>query len=271
MFTTGAKWFFGITIYALLAALVYGLGSGSGLMGVLSLGAKGGAGELAGLTVLVSLSAAAAFVGAVVLSYRDADAEAIRRSLHTEAVPAATPPATPSYWPVVAAFGVALVVLGVVEGAALVAVGLIVVAAALIEWMVQAWSDRATGDPEANRQIRNRIMYPLEIPIGAAVAVGAIILLLSRVLLSLPASGSTTIAIIVAAVLLVGCFLVAARPRISKGLVTGLIVVGALAVLIGGVVAVASGEREFEIHEEEELEEGLPAHGAGGWDSGVRW
>jgi hypothetical protein len=254
MFTTGAKWFFGITVYALVAALVYGLGSGSGLMGVLSVGVKGGAGELAGLTVLVSLSAAAAFTGAVVLAYRDADVEEIRASLATEVVPASTPPASPSYWPVVGAFGAALVVLGVVVGAGLVALGLFVVAVALVEWMVQAWSDRATGDAEANRQIRNRIMYPLEIPVGGAVIVGAIIFLLSRVLLTLPASGSTTIAIIVAAVVLVACFLVAARPKISKGLITGLIVVGAVAVLVGGVAAVASGEREFEIHEEEQEE-----------------
>ncbi|MGH9117683.1 MAG: hypothetical protein ACRD0A_07340 [Acidimicrobiales bacterium] len=261
MFTTGAKWFFGVTIYGLLAAMVYGLGTGSGLMGVITLGIKGGAGELAGLTVLVSLSGAAALIGAVVLAYRDADAAEIRAALDTETLPAAGPPATPSFWPVIAAFGAALVVLGLVVGAGLVAVGLFVVGAALVEWMVQAWADRATGDPEANRQIRNRIMYPLEIPIGAAAAVGAVVFLLSRVLLALPQSGSTTIAIAVAAVLLVVCFLVAARPRITKGLVAGLIVVGAVAVLVGGVFAVASGEREFEIHEEEPEE--------GRWDRGA--
>ena len=263
MFTTGAKWFFGVTIYALLAAFVYGLGSGAGLMGALTLGLKGGAGELAGLTALVSLSAAAALIGGVVLAYRDADAAEVRAWLHTEAVPAAGPPASPSYWPLIAAFGAALVVLGLVAGAGLVAVGLFVVAASIVEWTVQAWADRATGDPEANRQIRNRIMYPLEIPIGAAVTIGAVVFLLSRVLLALPQSGSTTIAIIVAAVLLVACFFVAARPSITKGLITGLIVVGAVAVLVGGVFAVASGEREFEIHEEEpELEEGLWHPGA---------
>jgi hypothetical protein len=260
MITTGAKWFFGITIYAMAAAFVYGLGSGSGLMGVLSLGLKGGAGELAGLFVLVSLAGAAAFVGALVLYYRDAEAEEIRASLHVDVLPVASPPASPSYWPAIAAFGTALVVLGVVVGAGLVAVGLFVVAASVIEWMVQSWSDRATGDPEANRQIRNRIMYPLEIPIGAAAMVGAIIFLLSRVMLTLSASGAVIIAIVVAAVMLVAFFLIAARPQISKGLIVGLIVVGAAAVLVGGVAAVASGEREFEIHEEEEegeLEEGL--------------
>src|SRR6266508_4776482 len=131
MFTTGAKWFFGVTGFALLAALVYGLGSGSGLMGVLTLGLKGGAGELAGLTRLGSLSAASALVGTVVLAYRDADAEDIRVRLDTDVVPAAGPPATPGYWPVVAAFGAAVVLLGLVVGAGLVALGFFVVGAAL--------------------------------------------------------------------------------------------------------------------------------------------
>jgi hypothetical protein len=252
MFTTGAKWFFGVTIFGLLAGVVYGLGSGSGLMGVLTLGLKGGAGELAGLVVLMSLAAASALVGSIVLAYRDADAEEIRARLHTEVVPPATPPATPSYWPVVGAFGAALVVLGVVVGAGLVTLGLFVMAIALVEWMVQAWSDRATGDPEANRQIRNRIMYPLEIPLGGLLIVGTIIFLLSRVLLTLPEQGSTTIAIVIAAVVLAVCFFVAARPHITKGLIVGLIALGAVVVLISGVIAAARGEREFETHETEE-------------------
>ena len=266
MFTTGAKWFFGLTVFGLLAAVVYALGSGSGLMGALSLGLKGAAGELAGLTVLVSLSAAAALIGGVVLAYRDADVEEIRASLGMDAVPAATPPAAPSVWPLVAAFGAALVVLGLIIGAGVVALGFFVIGAAVVEWMVQAWAERATGDPEANRQIRDRLLYPLEVPIGAAVAVGVIIFFLSRVLLTLPQTGSTIIAIVIAAVVLAVCFVVAARPRITKGLVAGLLVVGALAVLVAGVIAVASGEREFEHHGEEgeEVEEGA------GWDPAGR-
>ena len=39
----------------------------------------------------------------------------------------------------------------------------------LLEWMVSAWADRASGDEAANRRIRNRIMYPLEIPVFGAI------------------------------------------------------------------------------------------------------
>jgi hypothetical protein len=253
MFTTGAKWFFGLTTFALAAAFVYGLGSGGGLLGVLTLGLKGAAGELAGLTVLMSLAGASTLVGGAVLGFRDADAEAIMARLGTDEVPEVGPP-VPTYWPAVGAFGFCLVVLGLVVGAGLVAVGMFVVSAALIEWMVQAWADRATGDPEANRQIRNRIMYPLEIPIAGAVAIGAIVFLVSRILLSLPKMGSNVVAIAAAVIILAVGFLVAARPRITRGLITGLLVAGALLVLVAGVVAAASGEREFEPHEEEPAE-----------------
>jgi hypothetical protein len=252
MFTTGTKWFFGVTGFALVAAFVYGLGSGGGLLGVATLGLKGGAGELAGLTVIVSLAAASTLVGGVVLAFRDADADIVAERLGLDVVPAASPPAAPSYWPVVAAFGAALVVLGLVVGAGLVAIGGFVIGAALVEWMVQAWADRATGDPEANRQIRNRIMYPLEIPIAGAVAIGAVVFLLSRILLALPKVGSNAVAIGVAVVVLAAGFLIAARPKISRGLIRAVLVIAALAVLIAGVVAAAQGEREFEPHTEEE-------------------
>jgi hypothetical protein len=252
MITTGAKWFFGVTGFALVAAFVYGLGSGGGLLGVVSLGLKGGAGELAGLSVLVSLAAASTLVGGVVIAFRDADADVVAKDLGVEVVPAASPPAGPSYWPVVAAFGSALVVLGLVVGAGVVAVGGFVILAALVEWMVQAWADRATGDPEANRQIRNRIMYPLEIPIAGAVAIGAVVFLLSRVLLALPKMGSNAVAIGIAVVVLTAGFLIAARPKITRGLITAVLVVGAVAVLVAGVVAAAEGEREIEPHTEEE-------------------
>jgi hypothetical protein len=249
MFTTGAKWFFGLTVFALVAALVYGLGSGGGLLGVLTLGLTGGAGELAGLTVLMSLAGASTLVGGAILGFRDADAEVVMATIGADEVPEVNPP-VPSYWPAVGAFGFSLVVLGLVVGAGLVAVGMFVIAASLIEWMVQAWADRATGDPEANRQIRNRIMYPLEIPIAGAVAIGAVVFLLSRVLLSLPQVGSNAVAITVAVVVLAAGFLVAARRHIGRRLITALLVVGALAILVASVLAAAQGEREFE-HEEE--------------------
>ncbi len=263
MFTTGSKWFLGLTGFALVAAAAYGWGSGGGAMGVLTAGFRGGVGELAGFIVLLSVAAAAALVATVAIAFRDADSDVVRATIGAETVPPAAPPAPASHWPLVAAFGVALVILGLVVGAGLVAVGLFVVGAATIEWMVQAWADRATGDPEANRQIRNRFMYPLEIPIAGAAAIGAVVFLISRVLLALPKAGSNAVAIAAAALVLAVGFAVAARPRITRGLITALLVLGGLVVLVSGVVAAANGEREFHPHEEEPADEGI------GWGEGT--
>ena len=49
--------------------------------------------------------------------------------------------------------------------------GVIVGIVVLLEWMVSAWSERATGDPEVNRRIRNRVMNPIEIPLFGAIGV----------------------------------------------------------------------------------------------------
>ena len=87
MFTTGAKYFFGVTLFGLVAALVYGFGSGGGLLGVLTLGLRGGAGELFGMVVLASVAASALFLGLVIIAFRDADAEALAAYAHTDVVP----------------------------------------------------------------------------------------------------------------------------------------------------------------------------------------
>ena len=59
--------------------------------------------------------------------------------------------------------------IGLVTHAAIFVIGLILAGVVIFEWMISAWADRATGDAAANRALRNRIMYPVEIPVlGAA-------------------------------------------------------------------------------------------------------
>ena len=55
------------------------------------------------------------------------------------------------------AFGAGLVVLGLVISNVLFMVGCFLLVGVLVEWMVLAWSDRATGDPEVNRRLRRRM------------------------------------------------------------------------------------------------------------------
>ena len=75
--------------------------------------------------------------------------------------------------------------------------------ARIIEWAVQAWADRATGDPEVNRTIRNRLMYPIEIPVGAVLRHRRLrATCMSRVLLATSKVGSAIVFGLVPAVIL---------------------------------------------------------------------
>ena len=68
--------------------------------------------------------------------------------------------------------------------------GLLGLTICLVEWSARAWADRATGDAEVNRSIRDRLMHPVETPIAAVLGIGLIVLAVSRILLALPKIGS---------------------------------------------------------------------------------
>jgi hypothetical protein len=176
-------------------------------------------------------------------------------------------PAATSYWPPVAAFGAALVVIGLVSDSLMFVLGLIVLGIVLVEWAVQAWADKATGDPETNRRIRNRLMNPIEYPAAGVLALAVLAVAFSRVFLTLSADAAVWVALAAAVVVVAGGFLVAARPKISPNVVVGLLVVGALIVIGIGIAGGVAGPREFHEHEEEgedggEGEGALPAPAA---------
>jgi hypothetical protein len=248
MITTGSKWYFGFGFLALVFAAAYGWTTGGNGLGPLSLGYKGGVGDHFGYGLLVAASAVSFFLGVVVTATRDAEAEAAAQVAGTETVPAVIPAGT-SYWPPIAAFGVALLVIGLVSEAVLVVFGLILMGIALVEWTVQAWADRATGDPETNRRIRNKLMNPIEFPLAGALALGVIAISLSRVFLHFTSDQTVLAGVVVTALIVIGAFTVASRPNISSNVVVGLVVAGAVAIIAVGVAGAVGGERE--VHEEE--------------------
>ena len=248
MITTGSKWYFGFGFLALVLAAAYGWTTGGNGLGPLSLGYKGGVGDHFGYGVLVAAAAVSFVLGVVVTATRDAEAESLAQVAGTETVPAVIPAGT-SYWPPIAAFGVALLVIGLVSEAVLVVFGLILMGIALVEWTVQAWADRATGDPETNRRIRNKVMNPIEFPLAGAIALGVIAISLSRIFLTLTADQTVLAGVIVTALIVVGAFWVASRPRISSNLVIGVVIAAAVAIIAVGIAGAVSGPRE--VHEEE--------------------
>jgi hypothetical protein len=250
MITTGTKWFFGLAFVTLVLAWAYGWTTGGNGLGPVTAGYKGGVGDHFGYGVLLSASAISLFLGLVSTAVRDADAEAVAQLAGADTVPAVTPVGT-SYWPAVAAFGVALTIVGLVTTAPAFVFGLITLGIVLVEWTVQAWADRATGDPAANRDIRNRLMNPVEIPAAGVLAVALVVVGFSRVFLSLSSENAVWVATGIAAVIfLVGVF-AASRPKLSSNIVVGFLMLCAVGVLVAGVIAAAVGEREFHEHGEE--------------------
>ena len=237
MFTTGSKLFFGYAALALGSALVFAIGSDQSW--------------LFGVFVLLSLAAATAFLGAIVVTFRDGQADTVA----VEAVSAADAEGTaggagvaPSPWPLVAAFGLGLIAVGVVTDSRYFVGGIIVLVAAIIEWMVAAWADRASADPEYNRALRARFMHPIEFPLAGLLVAGLVIYGFSRVMLTISRNGSF-IAFTGIGILVLGAgVLVALRPQLGRRAVGSILALGAAGMLVAGIVSAATGERDF--HEE---------------------
>lgn len=245
MITLGAKVYFGLSAFALVAAAVLGLASGGTLLGIVSFGWSGAVGDNLGYTVLLGTSAAAFFMGVVTTAFRDADASAVEEVAGTDTLPAALPPAHLSPWPVVAAFGVAAVVIGLVVDTVVTGVGVAVLIICAIEWCVTAWADQATGDPDTNLAIRTRIMQPVEVPAISVIAIIFFVFFASRLLLALTKWGSIAVFSAVAIAIFAAAALLAARPKVSRGVLTALLLLGGVTLLVGGVVGIGLGHREF--------------------------
>lgn len=261
MITKGSRFFFGFAALAYIGAIVYGLSTGGHVFGVFSLGYKEGVGEHLGYVVLLSVAAVSAGLGFVCLALRDADPEAEAQVIDLAHVPPADSINRTNFWPIVAAFSLGMVVVGLVVGSPLFVAGLIGLGIVVIEWAIRNWADRRTGDAEVNREIRNRIMLPIEIPVGALLCIGLLVGLVSRVLLATPKSGSTGVAIVVALLVLGVATLIATKPRLSANLISGLLLFGGIAVIAAGIVAASVGPREFEEHHVEEPYQQPPVGG----------
>ncbi len=248
MFTTGFKFFYGLGSALMAAAVVYGYTTGGDGLGPLVMGWEGGVGDHLGYGVLLTLGFVAMGIGLIMVAFRDADPAAQSHYLGVESVPSA-PLVTGNFWPVVGAFGVGGMVIGLVINTAVFITGLILCSAVAIEWMTTAWADRATGDPDANRELRNRVMAPIEVPALGATMVALVVLAMSRILLASSKNGAVVVAGVAAVLILGIAVLYATRPQLGRNVVAGLALALGVAILAGGIVAAAIGERSFEEHE----------------------
>lgn len=262
MFSPGFRLFFGLAVLATVGAIMYGITSDPGgsidylgfidaesWVGAFSMGWSGGIGDHVGYVVLSMFAVTALGLAIMLVAFRDADPDAVAE-LSGGQLPPAQGPTLPDYWPIIAAFGAGVIIVGLVTNAAIFVVGLLIVFAAGFEWMMACWADRATGDPVANRQLRDRIMKPVEVPVLGAVGIAVLVLAFSRVFLAVSKEWAVWAATAMAAVVFLGAIAMALVEKPNKNLVAGVLSLGAIAALAGGVVSAVAGERDFEHHEE---------------------
>lgn len=231
MFTTGGKLFFALGALAVLMAVVYSLTTDA-LYGSIAWGTFA--------TVFV-------FLGGFLVFLRDADVPIPVVADGDAVAPAAAsaPPASASVWPLAGGVSAATLALGLVTDSRFFLLGVVLGICTVIEWMVQAWSDRASADPDYNATIRGGTLHAVEFPVLGAAAVGVVVLGFSRVMLALPSEASIVAFVAIAALILAVAALVASRPRFSPNLVAALLVLGAIGIVTGGIIGAASGAREF--------------------------
>lgn len=233
MITTGSKLLVGAAAAAWAFAVVYGIAQEG------TLGSLGLISAAVGLTLLAAIN----------LFVRDSNVSATDDASFSSSA-AAQATARPSLWPLLTAIGATAMTLGLVTLPAIFVVGLLALIAGAFEWLVTGWSERASGDAEFNGQARNVLADPLELPVAGLVAAAIVAYAFSRVMLGLPSKSSTVVAFsVVAALVLVVGSLIGLRPGISRATLTGVLSVGAVALIAGGTVAGLNGEREIHPHE----------------------
>ena len=266
MFTPGFKLFFGIAGFLFLGALIFGMSSSlqvegtspsdqlsshgiiQTVTGPVTLGWKGPVGNHLGYSVLLGAAAIAGFVAIVLVAFRDADPEAEAQLLQVETVPLTKAPSGTNFAPIVASFSLGIIALGWVMDSVLFYAGIALLVITIGTWTVRAWAERATGDDEVNRQIYARLIDPLRVPVVGALLVAFVVLGLSRLLLAVPKTWSAIIFGGAALLFGLGAYAIYLSPRRAKPLATGLLVLGAFAILGGAIFGIVKGERP--IHHE---------------------
>jgi len=267
MITTASKFLYGLALAAFVAAYTYGVATGSGpvstetdfglptlnldrFVGPLILGYKGGVGDHLGYTILMAVAVISLVLAVATSILRDADPAAQSKALGVEKIGLPVR-VSPTMWPIVGAFSMALLVVGLAVSPPLFIAGIIGLVVVAFEWTITAWTDRATGDLEVNRTVRQRFMLPVEVPALGALAIAGVVLLLSRVLLAVPQVGSAVVATVVGSLIFFVACAVAWGPLNIRSVGVGALVLGGAALLVAGIAAGVAGPRDIEEHHEE--------------------
>jgi len=265
MISTGSKYFYGLAGLGLVAALVYGTitngvyaggvmtllssdGAVDAVLGPLTLGYKGGVGDHLGYTLLLGFATVALCLGMMTSKFRDGDVEMVAMLTGSDDVPPIASVATHTFWPIITAFSLGLVMVGLATSSIMFIAGLIALGISGLEWTLDLWADQISGDAEFNRDTRNRLMRPIEIPAAAVIGAGIIVFCISRILLAVSADGAAIVGIVLAGAIFGGAVLVAKRERISRSTIVAVLLITALVILAVGIGGAIAGQRDIEEH-----------------------
>lgn len=271
MFSPGFRLFMGFAGFGLLTAFFYAVVTGDGggadylgfidaevWVGAASLGWSGGVGDHVGYVILVMFAIASAGLAIMLTAFRDADSDAVSE-LNNGTLPPAQGPVSYNYWPIIGAVGLGTLVIGLVTHTAIFVVGLILILTTAFELMMSAWADRATGDPIANAELRNRIMKPVEVPVLGVIGIAVTVICASRIFLAVSKSWAIWLAVIISAVVFIAALAFALAEKVNRNVVAGVLATGAILLLASGVASAVVGERDMSHHHGEHSE----SHGEG--------
>ena len=223
MFTPGSKYFVGLTGLSLVSAILYAF-----LVHPNDIGA----------IALLGVAVAGGLISGFAFLTRDGDTESA-----LQAVEANTEVAAPSFWPIVFALGAAVTLIGLATRPMVFVIGLGVLFGGGLEWTIQNWADRASADGTFNAEVRARAIGALDYPGLAAVALGVIAYLFSRIMLTMSKESAPVVFIVVAAAVLVVGVLIAMKPAF-RGRASVLVSTFAVVLLAGaGIASAINGER----------------------------
>lgn len=224
MFTTGSKYYLGLSGVAAIVGIAYMV-----LVNPNDIGA----------TALFMLATGAGTIAGFSLFTREGEVDTAE-----EAIEAARRAPGASIWPIVTALGAAIVLVGLATIPAWFIIGLAVLCAGGLEWMIQGWSDRASADAGYNENVRTRIIGGLEFPGLAAVVLVVIAYAFSRIMLTASKNGATIIFMVVATIVLIIGSMIAVKPNLRGRFTAAVVTVGTVALLAAGVASAFAGERE---------------------------
>jgi len=258
--TPGFKLFGGFAAFAFVAAYLFGLGSNlansdqglvDSVIGPLTFGWKGGVGAHLGYVVLLGTAAAAGTLAGLILAFRDADPESQAQVTDVEVRPLTAVPHGAAYTPLAAALAGVGLLIGFAASTPLALASIFALVMIALVWTTRAWANRASDDDAANSAMYERLMEPWRVPVMSLVAVGVVVLGVSRLLLAVDKVSSVIVFAGIATVFFVVAAVVASRPAMSRSGMAILVVVAAVIVLAAAIIGLVAGQREFKNYAED--------------------